>query len=315
MQKLTTLLLIIGLISCASDVDQFIPNDISLLHSELRLLSDSKSSTYDLNNNTLAVINSTDHVEVSIPANTFFANGELNNKPFQLDLIELNSYSDYITSRIPHIIETDGIRNILYSLYLNAKATDSNDLRIIGENTITIRVPSERKNGTLQIAQGVVKGDIISWNFNNSNPNIRYTEWQVPNSEGVNETIGGYEFEVNNTGWYSLSVIEPTPFVIQDLCIEVGDNKFNPDNTVVYILSQKLNYLLQGVSNNASAYCIVDTPLPDEAFRVITISYISGEDKFYYGAQSMDISQDLSSIFITPSEISRNELDKSLKNL
>ena len=128
-------------------------------------------------------------------------------------------------------------------------------------------------------------------------------------------TISGYEFEVNKTGWHSLSVIEPTPFVIQDLCIEVGNSKFNQDNTEVYIPSQRINYLLQGVSNNESTYCILDTPLPDEAFRVITISYISAEDKFYYGAQSMDISQDLTSIFITPSEISRNELDKSLKNL
>lgn len=315
MQKLYILFLFVALISCSSDVDQFIPNDISLLHSELRLLSNTKSSSFNLNNNSESVAHSVNNVEVVIPANIFFSHGELNNKPFQLDLIELNSYSDYITSRIPHITESDGIHNVLYSLYINAKNDISDDLNIIGDNTIKIRIPSKRKSGILQIAQGVVKGDLISWDFNNPNSNIRFTEWQVTNIEGINITESGYEFEVNKTGWYSLSVIESTPFIVQDLCIEIGDNKFNQDNTVVFLLSQESNYLLQAVNSNESSYCVLDTPLPDEAFRIITISYLANEDKFYYGAQSMDVSQEMIIIDINPSEISRNELDKSLKNL
>ncbi len=316
MQKLTTLILILGLISCGDNIEQFVPNDISVVHTELKNIGESKSSSYKLNNNTLSTISTNMDTDIEIPINTFYNPSELSDIPYQLDIIELSSYSDYITRNITQVSD-EGIRDVIHSVYVSAKDNDNKSLSIKNNKEIIIRIPSEERDGKLQIGNGYVANNSIAWSYNNAIQNLRikYTEWTKLNSENVLEKFSGYEFPVSQTGWYSLTVIDDAPYTLNDLCVTIEDEKLNSDNTLVYVVMDSHQYLLQAQSISEDQYCSYNVPIASSTIEVISISYIENESTFYYAAMEINPNQIESTIRLSPQSVNIEDLSSSLDNL
>ncbi|MDA8693455.1 hypothetical protein N9L92_05270, partial [Saprospiraceae bacterium] len=248
MQKLINILFILCLLltSCSDNIDEFVPNDVSIVNSQLQIIGPSSSSSYNLNNNVESKVKTNKDLEIEVPINTFFSSNESNDMPFQLEIIELNSYVDFITNNITHLSD-DGIRDVVFSLYLSAKDTDQNTLTIKEDKSVTVRIPSERYSGMIQLGSGFVSDNTIAWDYSLEN-DVQYTEWIQVNSDNSTEVISGYEFTIEETGWYTLSVINDVPFELIDICMTLQDENLNENNTLVYTLLDSYQYLLQAQS-------------------------------------------------------------------
>lgn len=315
MQKPTGLLLFLCLIlfSCSDNIDEFVPNDVSVVYSELQQIVPSSSSSFDLNNNVDSKINTTKDLEIEIPTNTFKSQSETNDIPFQLDVIEIDSYVGFITNNITHLSD-DGIRDVIFSLYISAKDNEDTNLELREDKDITIRIPSERYTGMMEIGTGFVSENSIAWDYSSSTT-IDYTQWIKVNEDNSTDIISGYEFKVKETGWYTLSVINDVPFELIDICMTIEESKLNESNTLVYTLLDSYQYLLQAQSISSENYCNYNLPVTGNTLKIISISYLEDEDQFYYDSKTIE-TQDLNGMIeLDPSEIDEESLLSKLYSL
>jgi len=315
MQKLTNLLFILCLIliSCNDDIDEFVPNDVSIVYSQLQNIGPSSSSSFDLNNNIDSKVNTIKDLEIQIPINTFNNSSESNDIPFQLDIIELDSYVGFITNNITHLSD-DGIRDVVFSLYISAKDSEENILTVKENKSIIVRVPSERLTGMMEIGTGFVSDNAIAWDYSSDN-NIEYTEWEKVNEDNSSEVIHGYEFTVEDTGWYTLSVINDNPFDLIDICMTLNNDKLNKDNTIVYTLLDSHQYLLQAQYISSDSYCNYNLPVTGNTVKIISISYLEDEGRFYYASKTATTNSLEGSIDLSPAEIDQESLLSELYSL
>ena len=205
--------------------------------------------------------------------------------------------------------------------YKKLLETEADKIQVVmakfNNKEITVRVPSEIREGNLQLGNGYAIDQSISWNYSNTiqNSSIKYTEWSKINSENIEEEFVGYEFKVAQTGWYSLSVINDTPNVLQDVCIEIENNNLNSDNSLVYILSNTHQYLLQAQAISTDEYCSYNVPVTGNALDIIAISYIESEDQFYYDSKRINPNEIESTLSLSPQQIDKETLESTLYNL
>ena len=129
------------------------------------------------------------------------------------------------------------------------------------------------------------------------------------------EEFSGYEFSVPETGWYSLSLINDDPYTLNDICLSIDDEKLNADNTLVYIVLDSHQYLIQAKSISSNNFCSYNVPVASNSINIIAISYLEGEDQFYYDSTLINPNEIESSINLKPELINIENLASALENL
>jgi len=316
MQRLTTLIIFTCLFSCSDNVDQFVQNDVSIVHTQLKDIGQSKSSSFKLNNNTVSNIATDNNTEIELPINTFFKPSELSDIPFQLDIIELDSYEDYITSNVTNLSD-EGVRDVVFSIYISAKDNEKNTLSVQNNQEIVVRIPAENKIGELQLGSGYASENVITWNYSNTqnNKKIKYKQWSRTNSENVLEEFSGYEFSISESGWYSLTVVKDDQYSLNDVCLSIPEEKFNENNSLVFILLDSHQHLLQAQPLNSEIFCNYNVPVTGNTLDIIAISYIDGEDQFYYDSKQIKADDIDSEINLSPVRIDKETLSSKLMEL
>jgi len=307
---------LILLFSCAKDKDEFIPNELKPIERELRNLLPSNSSQYILNSNEQSPITSQYNLQIEMDPNSFFEAKESSNYPFQFNFVELATYSDYLSQNITHLTGTR-VDNVIYSIYL-AASENNEQLSLINDKKIKVRFRSDIIDDDIIIGKGYIDNGEILWDYDNQSipTSIDYITWTIKNEDGTNVNVNGYELSVSETGWYSIGSNDNSAVRLSDVCINLNSEFLNAANSVVYFLSKdnKLLTKAQGTENN-SYFCNYNLPISGTEIQAISISYVDGDQNFYYSQETFSVDALSSNLSLNPEIISKEELKEKLENL
>lgn len=315
MRKYIFILVATCLISCVKERDQFIPNNEDYPTNALKSLIPSKSLQVNLKHNESYELTTANNSYLEIDNGVFAASLE-NNSSYDLKVIELTSYVDYILQNVDHESNI-GITNTLYSFYISAEQ-DGNPLDVQEGKSMKIRFTSENMGSNLALGYGQLKDNILKWDYYSSNLNSRvsYIAWETIDENGQMKTEYGYEIIVNSQGWYSLVTKEGVSNAGSSICLNYNPIYTN-ENTASYLLMNDKNYIskLKMINDNSSSFCLWDLPATDEdPYTIISISKTE-DGQYHYFKTDVEMDGSADEINVFPSELNFDELRTELEKL
>lgn len=311
MRNLVFIFILSLLASCYEDSELFIPHEEEGPLESLKSLIPSTSQIQTLNNDTDHLIVTDYDAQIIVDAGTFLAKAESPNVSYDLHLIEMKNYADYILHNNDHYTG-DIMYSPFYSIYVDA-SLNSNSLDMQAGQELTIRVPTQEPLSAIVLGRGMVDQNLLTFDYYIEEliNELEFTSWKKVTAGGAEITVYGYEFTVNKPGWYSLaSAIMDTKGDFE-FCISVPD-QFDKSNTLVYLLSSDFNFLTRMTSNDYNpSFCSNELVLLEGGeIKLITISQI--DDDYYFSENQIVISDTGLEISINPSLINQTELKQRI---
>ncbi len=304
---LCSLLFVVG---CNRDSETFSPLNHNDVESVLRSVVPANSTDLVVSNKKVVSINTDLNAQIEIGPSTFFENSESNDIEYNIKVIELGSFSDYILQNATSDNNLGLVENI-YGAFIHAEY-DNQKIEIRQSKNIVLRIPSEMLPGKLRMGYGVSSDESgIFWNFNNGSEedNINYTSW----TDAHNNKISGYEIKISKSGWVCLSrVVDQHVQSYNQLCANFDEN-FTTDNTQVYLLSKSHGFIQSGIfSSPENPHCIDNIPFTDTDLTLISITFIEDESQVYYSSQDINLTDTQESVSLSPVSISMENLQREL---
>ncbi len=312
MRKLILGLTAILFFACVEDRDIFIPNDSEGPHAFIKSLISSNSIVRILDKSKEHSVVSPSEVILDIQSDIV----QYSEDDYVLNLIELNSFQDYILHNVNHH-SAEGAINNLYGLFISFEGHEEEDLRMDVNKPIKIKIPSEKITENILVGKGQYESGALEWQYNRNaiNNSLNYETWERIDSDGIVIQESGYTFEITHAGWYNLVSVTDGDFDSYYMCLEFNDDMFTNNNTISFALSNNKNYIspLQ-FNNQTSGYESCSSGLPfdqDSRYTVVSISEVNG--KSYFGKSLVTINE----LFLTQEmlEIDEDQLILELSRL
>lgn len=310
MRKLIFTFSLLVFMSCVEERDEFIPVELGLPHSTLSSLLTPRSFAMTLSN-TLSHSLFTDYNSMlEIPAGIVETQSS---DKYEIRFIEMNSARDYMLHNMDNSTHLGNVHNI-YSFFIDFNTFNEKKAKL--NNSITIRIPSEKYSEKVILGEGILDASSLSWNYNNNmnSQNITYGSWQFTNGEGGISQENGYILEVNQPGWYNLAVELNEEKYFKKVCLSYADSELSSENTVSYIIANSNNYFTKFDLNDNSdnTYCIDNLPLA--VSQQYTIFSLAQKNNQLYYALSF-VESDTDRIIQSFSYISEDELISLVESL
>ncbi|NNF21085.1 MAG: hypothetical protein HKN67_04025 [Saprospiraceae bacterium] len=300
--------------SCYEDSEFFIPHDEEGPLESLKSLIPSTSDILQIDNGEDHVIVTDYNVQLLVESGTFLSKAEASDISYQLHLIEMKNYADFMLHNNDHYTG-DKIYSPFYSIYVDA-SLNSNSLDLQTGEKLVVRVPSQEPVEELVLGRGMVNQNklVFDYNIDGLVDAFTYTGWTITSPDGKETIEYGYEFELGKPGWYSLASPVNNTRGDFEFCISVPD-QFDKSNTLVYLLSSDFNFITRMNSDDYNpSFCSSELMLHEGGgVKLITISKI--EDQYYFSENQVIITDNGLDISINPSLIKESELKQRILSL